>query len=135
MDNKMIHFESSIGNDMLDLVERHGFTGARQTALMVGRREEDACYIDSFLPNTKDAGIYLVGKDNIGVLLYSFFQEEEIELAKSEFLDMGKQIPSNVLFGLVNFEKFLLFQKTEDNILKPINNFMFESIEEQKIAS
>lgn len=135
MDNKTIHIDSSIGSNMLDLVERHEITGIPQTGLMLGKKEENACYINSFSLDLDNADIYLEDQNDFGVLLYSFFQNEDAEKAKQEFLASSKKIPNNVLFGLVNFEHFLLFKKTKDNLLEPIKNFIFEQkVEEEKVA-
>lgn len=135
MDNKIIHIDSSIGSSMLDLVERHEITGIPQQGLMLGKMEEGAYYIDSFSLDLNNADIYLEEKNDFGVLLYSFFQNDDIEKAKEAFLVSSKTIPNNVLFGLVNFEHFLLFQKNKDNVLEPIKNFIFEQkAEEEKVA-
>lgn len=135
MDNKIIHIDSSIGSSMLDLVERHEITGTPQQGLMLGKMEEGAYYIDSFSLDLNNADIYLEEKNDFGVLLYSFFQNDDIEKAKEAFLVSSKTIPNNVLFGLVNFEHFLLFQKNKDNVLEPIKNFIFEQkAEEEKVA-
>lgn len=133
--DKMIHIEDSIGSDMLDLVERHEITGVGQKALMLGKKENNDCYIDSFVIDEKDAGIYLEDRDEMGILLYSFFQQEDIENAEKDFLASSSEFPQDVLFGLVSFDQFLLFQKTKENVLEPIKNFIFEQhLEGEKVA-
>lgn len=142
MEEKQIRFNSSVGNDMLELVERHSVYGEgnQQVAILCGTEIDHEIQMNQFIKiDNQDGNLYskinqVAANAEYAVLLVTCLGDED-EKKTIEFYQKFSNITNkNLMLGTIDFESFHLYQLNKENQLLPVLNYTIDQEEIAKVA-
>lgn len=142
MEEKQIRFSSSVGNDMLELVEKHSVYGEgnQQVAILCGTEIDHEIQMNQFITiDNQDENLYskinqVATNVEYAVLLVTCLGDED-EKKTIEFYQKFSNITNkNLMLGTIDFESFHLYQLNKENQLLPVLNYTIDQEEIAKVA-